>query len=196
LQELDDSLLINCLQYVLPSDILQIAQVSKRFHKIANSEYVWNSHINFLYQRLQQQFQFDQIQQQLTFFLPHNSQISPSIPIPSIQKYFQFYIFIKQHILEESIQSYNQDDSEAIIVTIYGTIYDLTSFANQHPGGKAILLEWNHQDATTMFHLANHSKIALEQAKQYVIWSNEQILGKKGIPYFIIRENEKEFFFA
>lgn len=48
--------------------------------------------------------------------------------------------------------------NKLIIVELFGKKYNLTEFAEAHPGGKEILLEYNGKDASDAFYDAGHFK--------------------------------------
>ena len=50
--------------------------------------------------------------------------------------------------------------ADALWVAIHGTVYDLTAFADRHPGGAEILYEVAGADASEMFESAGHSERA------------------------------------
>jgi hypothetical protein len=58
-----------------------------------------------------------------------------------------------------------------VYVVIRRHVYDLNNFVHEHPGGDAILHEWQGRDATRIFDLAHHSTFALDLADSFLIWS-------------------------
>lgn len=54
-------------------------------------------------------------------------------------------------------------------VVIEGAVYDLSQYADKHPGGVDVLLFVAGQDGTEDFNDACHSSEALEEMKQYKI---------------------------
>ncbi len=78
----------------------------------------------------------------------------------------------------------SHDQSNACMVRVNGTLYDLSTFQFKHPGGQSILLEWNGKDATRIFRLANHSQIANNLATKLAVLSDKEIVGKPGFPHY------------
>lgn len=54
-------------------------------------------------------------------------------------------------------------------LNIHNTIYDVTEFLNEHPGGEEVLLEVAGKEATEMFEDVGHSTDARELMKKYKI---------------------------
>eukprot|EP00927_Polykrikos_kofoidii_P000789 TRINITY_DN10301_c0_g1_i1.p1 TRINITY_DN10301_c0_g1~~TRINITY_DN10301_c0_g1_i1.p1 ORF type:complete len:1205 (+),score=185.24 TRINITY_DN10301_c0_g1_i1:80-3694(+) len=54
----------------------------------------------------------------------------------------------------------NHRTSESCCLAIRGTVYDVTKFLKQHPGGAERLLEWGGSDATDAFERVGHSETA------------------------------------
>lgn len=52
---------------------------------------------------------------------------------------------------------------------IYGKVYDITRFVEEHPGGEEVLFEQAGGDATESFDDVGHSYDAKEMLKQYYI---------------------------
>ena len=49
---------------------------------------------------------------------------------------------------------------------------------NSHPGGSEIIIHYNRQNASSLFHIANHSIYALKQMNNYIIWDLNQFRNK------------------
>ncbi|XP_053304717.1 cytochrome b5 [Spea bombifrons] len=54
-------------------------------------------------------------------------------------------------------------------LVIHGKVYDITRFAEEHPGGEEVLFEQAGCDATESFEDVGHSYDAREMLKQYYI---------------------------
>jgi hypothetical protein len=63
-----------------------------------------------------------------------------------------------------------------IILTIHGKQYNLTAWANYHPGGSAILRKFSGKDATTAFEKATHSHIAYEMLENFEVGSSSKMI--------------------
>lgn len=78
-------------------------------------------------------------------------------------------------------------NSEKLLVIINNRLYDLTRFAEEHPGGYFILDQYKGRDASRPFELAHHSKLALSVAESLVMWDPITYMGKqKGWPKFAL----------
>lgn len=60
-------------------------------------------------------------------------------------------------------------DMSSLWLLIHDVVYDITSFANEHPGGEEVLLEQAGGNATTSFEDVGHSSDAREMMKKYQI---------------------------
>lgn len=78
-----------------------------------------------------------------------------------------------------------------ICTILNGNLYDLTNFADEHPGGRDVMQQWNGRDSTKIFNLANHSTFALQLRSELLIWSPFPTLGKKGFPKSMKKTYEK-----
>ncbi|GMT27080.1 hypothetical protein PFISCL1PPCAC_28831, partial [Pristionchus fissidentatus] len=68
---------------------------------------------------------------------------------------------------EAEVAAHTEKDSLWCIID--GIVYDLTKFADEHPGGDQVLVEQAGQDATEPFNDVGHSADAREMAKEYAI---------------------------
>lgn len=60
---------------------------------------------------------------------------------------------------------------ESAWIILWDRVYDVTKFANEHPGGEDIIYEHEGRDATMAFNEVNHSKDAHLLMNQYCIGS-------------------------
>lgn len=67
----------------------------------------------------------------------------------------------------EEVGKHNKKDDCWIIID--NNIYDITEFANIHPGGKQLLYSVGGQDATEYFYELHREEILLEVGDEYVI---------------------------
>ncbi|XP_065915740.1 uncharacterized protein [Dysidea avara] len=61
------------------------------------------------------------------------------------------------------------NDSKSLWIVLYDHVYDVTSWQDQHPGGKDVLLKHGGQDATEAFKSVKHSTSAQEKTDDYRI---------------------------
>ncbi|KAF4513872.1 UNVERIFIED_CONTAM: hypothetical protein B566_EDAN017208 [Ephemera danica] len=61
------------------------------------------------------------------------------------------------------------NDSKKTWLVIHNSVYDVTSFLNEHPGGEEVLLEQAGKDGTESFEDVGHSTDARELMKKYKI---------------------------
>lgn len=54
-------------------------------------------------------------------------------------------------------------------------------------GGPEILLEYKHADASLQFDIANHSWVAVKLARDFLVWSAVEAIGRPGLPAFALR---------
>ena len=62
-------------------------------------------------------------------------------------------------------------------VVVDGSVYNVTDFLVEHPGGDEILIKWSGLDASEKFHLAKHSEYA-------VSLRNARFVGKVDSPTY------------
>merc|ERR1740130_2172034 len=84
----------------------------------------------------------------------------------------------KMYSMEE-VKLHNKEEDMWMVV--YGEVYDVTAFSDDHPGGPEILSENSGIDATEAFEEVFHSAAAREQIKQFHIGSLEGYEGA-GMP--------------
>jgi cytochrome b involved in lipid metabolism len=61
------------------------------------------------------------------------------------------------------------------ILTIHGQRYNMTAWANSHPGGVKVLERFHDKDATKAFEAAHHSPEAYAMLKDFLVVENENI---------------------
>ncbi|KAK1977273.1 cytochrome b5-like heme/steroid binding domain-containing protein, partial [Colletotrichum cereale] len=54
-------------------------------------------------------------------------------------------------------------------VAVHGKVYDLTAFAEDHPGGIEVLVECAGTDATESFDFAGHTAEAIEAMQRFLV---------------------------
>jgi cytochrome b involved in lipid metabolism len=167
-QALNDDLIIRCLSFISPCDLLEVGTTCKQM-------YTYSEH-SFLWQQLQK------------LMITSTNEITKDKPYADIsfssfrlvrwslsEKRFTFclYSVLISHILAISLGS-----DEACYIKVNGNIFDLTIFQNEHPGGIEVLRNWKGKDASKPFHVAHHSLFALNLSVNYLIWSRKEILGR------------------
>ncbi|XP_074283284.1 acyl-lipid (9-3)-desaturase-like [Silene latifolia] len=70
----------------------------------------------------------------------------------------------KTFITKEELKTHNKKDD--VWISIYGKIYNVTNWANHHPGGELPLLYYSGQDATDVF-LAYHPQSSSQHLNQF-----------------------------
>ncbi|KAH0564319.1 cytochrome b5 isoform X1 [Cotesia glomerata] len=61
------------------------------------------------------------------------------------------------------------NDSKSTWLIIHNSIYDVTSFLNEHPGGEEVLLEQAGKDGTEPFEDVGHSSDAKQMVEPYKV---------------------------
>jgi len=69
-------------------------------------------------------------------------------------------------------------ESSEVIITIHGKQYNLTAWANYHPGGSAVLRKYIDKDATAAFEKAAHSRIAYEMLENFEVGPASQLFAE------------------
>merc|ERR1712093_151310 len=73
----------------------------------------------------------------------------------------------------DQVASHTSPDNGVWLV-VEGGVYDVTSFLDDHPGGKKILLGKAGKDATEQFNQFHSRKVLDKTAKQFLIGKAEQ----------------------
>ncbi len=174
IENLHESIVIHCLIYLQPLDLLQFSVASKALLKLSNHLYIWT-----LYQQ--------QMIEHAQPYLPSVQRIIDELKLHSSMNtitakkfFFLAYHKICEHLLQLSFTQIDDTASHPLgycYVMLEGNIYNLTDFQSEHPGGIDILQNWKGKDASKPFKFAYHSFLALDIAKNYLIWSKEKIIG-------------------
>jgi hypothetical protein len=115
------------------------------------------------------------------------SDLTDQLPVPRIAsklsadpriRYFETLMFVIEGMLQ---------DTDKLVIYLRGELYDLSNFANEHPGGDAILHEYKGKDATVMFERVTHSAIALQMKENLLLFSPDPFKGASGWPKFAIK---------
>jgi len=67
-------------------------------------------------------------------------------------------------------------------VVINGTVYDVTKWLNDHPGGIEVVMELAGQDATFAYNEVGHSNIATQEAVRFKVGTLSSCLQTADIP--------------
>ena len=70
-------------------------------------------------------------------------------------------------VTEEEVALHNTP--EDLWVIIFGKVYDVTEWQNDHPGGDFILQEYGGKDASAMFRSVQHSADALAIRPRFMV---------------------------
>ena len=84
------------------------------------------------------------------------------------------WYFLQKFINYENYFIENNNNNRLLIL-LYGSIYDLTEFVYEHPGGEQILIHQKGKDATKDFENAYHSKFALQLAENFIVFSRQDV---------------------
>ncbi|KAI9250338.1 cytochrome b5 [Helicostylum pulchrum] len=67
-------------------------------------------------------------------------------------------------------------------MTIHGKVYDVSTFAQDHPGGEEAIYDEAGKDATESFEDIGHSDEAREQLQQFYIGELDSTCAAKAVP--------------
>lgn len=151
---IDDNVLLECCIYLSLQSLQQLAAVDKRFLIFIRQKKTWRKLCIVTFAPWDKFSLWLQSKMDITF--------SMESYILYLSKYPQFVV-----------------DSNAadLTVILYGSVYTLPgSFLDEHPGGGAILLEWNKRDASRIFDLASHSFLALQLSQNFLSWSPKKYI--------------------
>jgi len=162
---------IHVFTFLTPYEIATLSQVSMHFKDICEHKLLWDY--------------FKKSTLQLCDNLRYDIFWKESITSFDLKRppNVQFYLFY-QDLIKQLLQL-QSDDANCCIIRVNGKIYDLTEFKDEHPGGFNILSEWNRKDASRIFYLAGHSQLAKTLSTNFIIWSDTEVLGKKGMPKYV-----------
>lgn len=85
------------------------------------------------------------------------------------QGWFLFYIMFEVCWIDWVLAGYNT--TERCVVSINGSIYDVTNFMSHHPGSPETLTEGCGRDGTAIFREIGHSAEAESMLKSFCIWN-------------------------
>lgn len=160
LERVHPDLLLQIFGYLNPQELTVIAQVSKPYNNMSRECSLWSDLILRIPARLREQ---------------HAECFIEEI---AIHRYFKILHLIASTILA---------DDDKIIIRVHGDLFDLTHFAPEHPGGMAILEDYQGGDGTRIFDLAKHSEFARDLMLNLVVFSHAEYTGSLGLPNFARR---------
>lgn len=161
LDAINTDILIRVLGYLDAYELTQVRQVSRKYDRAVQSNQLWND---------------------LGSYVSENCCLDSStrsINACPMVRYF--------NNMEQIMTALLRDDTK-LIVKLHGTLYDLTQFAAEHPGGNEVLVEYKGKDATRIFDLASHSVFAREISKNLVLFDPAVYKGARGIPQIMKRK--------
>ena len=186
---LPDDLLFKTLSYLDAYHLITIiSRLSRRFRQISRQKSLWEELTKTLLDSALKISYGDRwlvVQRNLRSRLLSLSSTSSN----SIGAYFTMV-----HEILISLANENSIHKCSASIILDNSIYDISRYIDEHPGGPAILLEWNGKDATKLFRMAHHSSFAYQLRRSMLIWSAVPISGRKGAPKHILNEmkNEKQ----
>lgn len=183
LGELDDNVLVSILTYLPAADIMEFSSINRSFARASNARYLWS----LKWQEIQTRFPSQRVETEDT------------ASTCSGMKDFFTRCWHLRHMLLTATSSDATSSTNGVIspndetrwpstcpVLVNGDVYELRHFLRHHPGGALILLEWKGQDASTIFNLAAHSHQAKVQMKPFMRWEQQNLLGRRGWPTFVV----------
>jgi hypothetical protein len=186
LGELDDNVLVSILAYLPAADIMEFSSINKSFTRASKTRYLWSRK----WQEIQTRFPLQRVETE--------TDVSTCT---GVKDFFTRCWHLRHMLLltatssEDNTSSTNggvispNDETSwpsTCPVMVNGDVYELRRFLRHHPGGALILLEWKGQDASTIFNLAAHSQQAKVQMKQFMRWDQQDLLGRRGWPTFVV----------
>ena len=181
---LPDDLLFKTLTYLDAFHLIAIiGRLSRKFLQASRHQLLWEELRIALLNSAQKICHADR---KLVF--RHNLEsrlLSSSFPSNPISVYFK----MSNEILSSLASEFCIYRKTACTI-LDKSIYDISKFLDEHPGGPAILLEWNGKNATKLFRMAHHSSFAYNLRKSMLLWSATPISGRKGVPKLILHETK------
>lgn len=180
LSNLDSNLTVHLLTFLSAADIVETSRTNKRMRILCEAEYLWREK----WRELSNSSAATSLCNESKFLCLGQS----GGKITFFRACHQMWQQLLREDLHGNAVIVQEEDNwpHSCRVSINGDIYELRPFLRDHPGGAAILLEFRGEDGTRVFQLAAHSKYARAQMKQYEIWSQMDILGRKGWPAIIL----------
>lgn len=163
---LPDEIFLRVFSHFTAYELIHLASISKQFRTLSQNCSLWTD----LRLQLEESVQSCCLKKSLNLF--------PRQKIASSCQIEWFFITVREAMKFLTCELSHKH----IFVIIWGSIYDVSMFLDDHPGGPLILLEWNGKDATRLFELANHSSFANKLKGNMLIWSPVAVSGNIGLP--------------
>jgi len=185
LHSLSHEILDQILVYLKPADLVCAVSIASRFfYQKVENESLWHQRFKDFDTLKMLKSTHNELFHKLIFqgtasfgdhVLLYNRAIEKLLPEHSWKHNF----FLKLHLQPtEILRCFSKWGR--LVVRIHFDVYDLTEFANEHPGGDSILREYAGGNATKEFAHFAHSSAAQNMMKQFMIYSSFSILGKRG----------------
>ncbi|KAL3932318.1 MAG: hypothetical protein SGBAC_010906, partial [Bacillariaceae sp.] len=150
---------VHIASYLHPKDVTNLSCVSKSYNEVVSnngetSKAIWRS----LWMR---DFSWLVTDWDIGIQALRRSNVGPNFWANAMDK--TFYFMFQQTYLNWIIAGENTMDR--CLVGLHGSIYDISSFLNAHPGSPETLMVHSGQDATRFFEDINHSNGARRLAK-------------------------------
>lgn len=158
LHNIDQDTLIYIWSYFTPHDLTITSQLSKSHNQLLLHRSLWMQHAA-----------------RLPKLVADPSPVLRCGKDDMRGRYFETLSLVIQEMLR---------GTDKLVILLQGDLYDLTHFVHEHPGGDAILVEFQGKDATVMFERVTHSSIALEIRQNFLLFSPGQFKGALGWPKF------------
>lgn len=166
LELLNDDSIFHCFSYLTATELHCVSKVSKRFLGLSSYPVLWSDLLDMAY--------FNPV--------PLMKPIVTTQFLHVLSKKELFYI-LRAEFGKLYLDQLTRDDSDepvpnsSLFVILHGDVLDLSTFAREHPGGEHILRDVHGTDATRIFELANHSDLAIELSKNFIVWSGKLVIG-------------------
>lgn len=158
LDTINTDLLIRVLGYLDAYELTQVRQVSRKYDKAAQCNQLWDD---------------------LGSLVVESSCLNSSIRSVAACPIVRYFCNL------ERIMIVLLSDEAKLIVKLNGTLFDLTQFAAEHPGGNEVLVEYRGRDATRIFDLASHSAFARETSRNLILFDPAVYKGARGVPQIV-----------
>jgi len=161
--DLNENLMREILLYLSPNDLLHMNIVNKNLREIIDNNY-------YLFDITAKKIFYQNPEYYYTTTITNNNNntnndnndiTAKTYFLQKVKNYEPYFI---------------ENNSNRLLIILYGKIFDLTDFALEHPGGDQILIHQNGKmDSTKEFENAFHSNFALQIAQNFIIYDRQDI---------------------